>query len=393
MHAILQRAAFALLAAVLLAPAAAAQTRAGDQWSSWAGCWRLVTEKGTIVRSADQPTVCVAEAPGGARLTTTIGGKSMLEQTIVADGTSRPVDERDCQGTERHEWSANGLRLYSSAELKCTRDPAPRRVSGYALLVQDGSWLDIQAAELNGRDTLRIRRYERVDRDATRRTLPGQAIGLDDVKEAIGKLAPAAIEAAIVESDSAIPLSSKLLLDLEKARVPGRVIDLLVAVAYPESFVVDRAGRVDRGPIGGWGGMSPWWGPGGLAAGSPFYAYPYYFSPFAYGYDGWYSPYFDGGGVVVVGGVTPNPSQPPPSGAGRVVDGQGYTRVRPRDAETDRGSQRGIATTASSGSSGSPAPAPDTSSSSGSSSGSSASPAGFSSGGGSSDSGRTAVPR
>jgi hypothetical protein len=34
MHAILQRAAFALLAAVLLAPAAAAQTRAGDQWSS-----------------------------------------------------------------------------------------------------------------------------------------------------------------------------------------------------------------------------------------------------------------------------------------------------------------------------------------------------------------------
>src|SRR4029079_18062206 len=74
---------------------------------------------------------------------------------------------------------------------------------------------------------------------------------------------------------------------------------------------------------------------------SPLYGAfsPYYYSPFAYPYYRGYHPYYYGyyGGYYTVdpggggggGGVTPDQ----PSGRGRVVDGQGYTRVSPRDSE------------------------------------------------------------
>jgi hypothetical protein len=112
----------------------------------------------------------------------------------------------------------------------------------------------------------------------------------------------------------------------------------------------------------------------------------YYYSPF-YSYLPWYDPrYFGGGGFIVIdgnGGGSGGPGQP--SGAGRVVDGRGYTRVRPREAEP---------TSSAPGGRGSIASSRGSSSSSGGGGGSSTvSSQGFSSGGSGGDSGRTAQPR
>jgi hypothetical protein len=400
MHAILRRAALGFLLAGFAAPVATAQTAApGPRWTAWTGCWRLVTERGTFIGGAEQPTVCVAEVPGGARLVTTVSGRAAVEQTILTDGAAHPVDEAGCTGTQRNDWAASGLRLFTSAELTCAGDPAPRRVSGYGLLLQDGSWLDIQAVEINSRDTVRVRKFRHADTAVSPRPLPGLPFSLEDVKEASSRVSIAALEAAVVETGAAIPLSAKMLLDLEKAKVPGRVIDLMVAVAYPEKFVVERSASADRGwlpplllddpfAFGMFG--SPVWG---SALG--LYDYnPYFYSPFAYSYYGRYDPRFvgPGGGVYVVnpggdgigGGSAPPPVQA--SGTARAVDGRGYTQVRPRDpvpAERSPGSPN-VA------SAGSATPTSSTSSSSSSSSGGSASSSGSSSGG---DTGRTAVPR
>jgi len=57
------------------------------------------------------------------------------------------------------------------------------------------------------------------------------------------------------------------------------------------------------------------------------------FSPYyGNGYYGGYYPYYPGGGWVV---VNPNPPTGPvaPSYEGRVVNGRGYTQVRPRESE------------------------------------------------------------
>ena len=387
---ILRSLGMALALALTMAPAALAQTPAPDSpWAAWRGCWRLVSEAGTFAAATAQPQVCVTEVPGGARLSTTVADTTVIEQIINTDGRSQAIDEAGCKGTQQAEWSRSGARLYSKASLSCSGDPSPRLVSGYALLLNEGTWLDIQAVEIGDRDTIRVRRYRRVDSATTSTPVAGRAFTLDDVKEASSRVSLPALDAAIVETGARLALSAKALLELDAAGVPDRVIDLIVAVSYPDKFVVERRVRTDRGPLGspfydemfmsGMFGLPMW------SAGMGYYdAFwrPYYYSPFAYSYYGRFDPYYAGGPIYVTGapggGVDVSPR---PTGRGRVVDGRGYTQIAPRATATADQAPSTSSGSSSSGGSAAPASSGGTPSSSGSSSGSS------------SETGRTAVPR
>lgn len=424
------------VALLLLAAPAYAQNSADPRWGRWNGCWELVMENSRegapspdTTRRAPRsqpndpmrPQVCVApSSDGGATFTTKVGTQTPIVQTVVADGKDRPINEDGCTGTQRAEWSADGLRLYARAELTCKGDQGSRRVSGLAMLGPDGRWTDVQSVDIGGRESFRVRVYRRTDNALIAApTVAATALTLDDVKEAGAKVSPRALEAALVETRASFTLTSKRLLELQAAGVPETVVDLMVALSYPDRFVIERTTSVDRAQapilddpfLLGWafghpvwsdiyGFYSPLYG-----AFSPYYyspfAYPYYrgYNPFyyyGYGYGGYY-PYYGGGGYVVVGGGGDggggNGLPDRPTGLGRVVDGQGYTRVKPRSSEPVAGVNSGGGSTSSmsSGSSGS-------SSSGGSSGGGSVSTSGFSSGGGggggSSDGGgRTAQPR
>jgi uncharacterized membrane protein YgcG len=402
-------------ALVLSAAPAFAQSNSDERWTPWLGCWDLVLEnarEGTPsidntrelprTKSSDavRPRVCVERAPtGGATFRTTIGNQSAITQTLVADGSDRPITDSDCVGTQRAEWSRNGLRLFVRAEMTCKGEQAARRVSGFAMLGPNGTWTDIQAIDLAGHESYRVRRYRRADAPpVTAPGAQGAALSLDDVKEASGKISSHALEAVLVETHASFPLSSRRLIELADAKVPDSVIDLMVALSYPKRFVVETA-RVDRAPaiidndpfLFGFG--YPIW-PDAFGFYSPFYGYysPYYYSPFAYSYAYGYNPFYYNGGFAVIdagggGGSIGRPDRP--SGAGRVVDGLGYTRVRPRESEPTTASRQGSGPIAG-GESGSSS---SSSSSSGSSGASSVSSGGFSSGASSSDTGRTAQPR
>jgi hypothetical protein len=364
----------------------------------------------TPPRDPGQPQVCVEAAPGGgATFTTKVGTQTPIVQTVIADGKDRPVTEDGCTGIQRAEWSADGLRLFARAELTCKGDEGMRHVSGLAMLGPDGRWTDVQSVNVAGRESFRVRQYRRAtDGVSTVPRIAATALTLEDVKEASAKVSPRALEAALVETRASFDLSSRSLLDLQAAGVPATVVDLIVALSYPDRFVIERTARVDRAlppliddplaPGWGFGGdfygfYSPMWG--------PYYYSPYYYSPFAYPYGG-FSPFYFGGGYYPIdpGGGGGNDSVRP-SGQGRVVDGQGYTRVRPRDAEPTLPRNPGGSSTArssggSTASSSSGATSSSSgggSSSSGSSGGGSVSTSGFSSGGGGGDGGRTAQPR
>jgi hypothetical protein len=412
------------VAMLLLAAPADAQTIADPRWERWNGCWELVMENsregapsptpGRAPRSRPsdpmRPQVCVTpSSDGGATFTTKVGTQTPIIQTVVADGKDRPVTEDGCTGTQRAEWSRDGLRLYASAELTCKGDQGTRRVSGLAMLGPDGRWTDVQSVDIGGRESFRVRLYRRTDNTLIAApAVAATALTFDDVKEASAKVSPRALEAALVETRASFDLTGKRLLDLQAAGVPERVIDLMVALSYPDRFIIERTTSVDRAQapvlddpfLLGWAFGYPVWSDI-YGFYSPLYGAfsPYYYSPFAYpyyrGYNpfyyGGYYPFYGGGGYIVVdggGGGGGFPDQP--SGLGRVVDGQGYTRVKPRSSEPVAIANPGGGSTASSTGGGS-------SSSSGSSGGGSVSTSGFSSGGGggggSDGGGRTAQPR
>jgi hypothetical protein len=412
----------ALAAALLLFPViSSAQQLTDPKWGPWLGCWELVLENArdpaaprsspsrrtlpsSSTPSRSRPQICIEPSGIGVTLTTRVAGQQAIEQSIVADGLDHSMTDAECRGLQRAEWSGDGRKIYSRAELTCANDKGNRRVSGFSILGVNGTWTDIQAVDVSGQQTVRVRSYRRVSEvgrigaGLTHAT----ALTLDDVKEASGKVSARALEAALVETGSSYDLSGKDLLSLQDANVPASVTDLIVALSYPDRFVVERQARADLAPSApfvdepfflGWafgypmwsdlyGFYSPWYGP---------YA-PYYYAPF-YGYLPWYyPPYYGGGGgfVIVDGGNGSGGGEAQPSGAGRVVDGRGYTRVRPREADPvptpHTSTARGSAASSSGGSSSSGGGG-STVSSQGFSSG------GSSGGGGGDSGGRTAQPR
>jgi hypothetical protein len=375
------------------------------RWEPFLGCWDLTADNvrenapavnqltdtplATRSRAGSGPRVCVTRTPdGGARFETTVRGQSAIDQTLFADGTSRPLNDAECRGTQRAEFSNDGMRIFSRAELTCEGDPGPRRVAGISLLALNGTWVDVQAVDIAGRETVRVRRYYRAEGEPRipSATLSASNLSLDDIKEASTKTVPRALEAALVETSAGFFLTGRQLVDLDNAGVPDSVTDLIVALSYPEQFVVERTARSSGGggtfindPFGlGWAFGYPVWY-------DDFLYSPYYYSPFGYsryGYRGYSS---DGFGEMVLVGVNPGPQ---PSGNARAVDGQGYTRIRPR--ETASADDGGLVTRGSSSSFPSGGGS-STSSSGGSSTASSG--GGYSSGGGGGDGGRTAQPR
>jgi hypothetical protein len=274
-------------------------------------------------------------------------------------------------------------------------------VSSLTLIAPDGTWLDIRTVRLASNENTRVSRYRRVP-GQTAPPMTGARLTLADVKEASTKVSPRVVEAALVETNAGFDLSSRQLIDLADAKVASNVIDLIVALSYPQRFVVERT--ANRGSGGGFGfdpfGFDPAFSSFGFPFGSydPFYNdlfYPaYYYSPFAYSYLGRFDPryfgygYFGYGGyggqdVGSGGGGGGGAGTPQASGSGRFVNGVGYTRVRPREAEPAASGDGGRFTPTSSSASG------------GSSGGGSVSPTGYSSGGGSSSGGggRTAQAR
>ena len=146
------------------------------------------------------------------------------------------------------------------------------------------------------------------------------------------------VEALLTETEPRLQIDRDILVELDDAGIDPGVIDLLVALAYPERFVVERRRSGSSG--GGWSSTG-----GGFAYHPYSYgsAYPYYMTPFGYYgymrygglYGGPFSPYgypfFGGGGnpFIQLGGDTS-----PPGGA---VKGVGYTRVRQRTAVENLG--------------------------------------------------------
>jgi hypothetical protein len=354
--------------------------------------------------------VCVVpEGPAGVRMQTIVGDKTVVEETIVADGAAHPLEDPNCRGTRRAEWSRDGQRLYSSGELTCERQ-TPRTVSGIAMLTPSAEWIDVQVVTAGNQENVRVRRYQRsrdVPADPTAipadvaaraaRAALGSRLTVEHVIEASGKVTPRTLEALLFEMKASFPMDSAKLIAMDDAGVADTVIDLMVAFSFPKKFEVKRSAVAASAGGFGFGGPGfsaehgwPWFYDPYFSY-NPYYSFlPYYsffpysyFSPFSYSYWNYGDGYFVGAAPGAIGGDGVSPAA---DRHGRVVNGGGYTQVVTRAPENNGQATQRIRSSGADASSGSGF-------SSGSSGSSGVSSGGYSSGGGGGDSGRTAVPR
>ena len=348
------------IALVLLAaaPARAQDTTLGDaRWAPWLGCWHFVQDdRGSLaaaVATQDDVVVCVLPASGnrGVSMTTYVGGQSVLQQTVVADGARHPVSEPECTGSQASEWSLSGQQLLTRADITCTGQPA-RTVSAITLMAAGPTWVDIQAVGTGQDAPVRVRRYRRTDSLPQNVVVPADLQGrlgaaaarlagptvmtLEEVVEASGKVAAPVVAAALYETGSRFDLNSRTLKELAAAHVPDGVVDVLVALSFPGHVAIDRPFRESPGQTRGATtasvhrstrfpsySSSPYYPP------SVYDPYYFYYSPF--GYSSWwgdpYRPYYSPGRRPVI--IRPGGSARPGGGdrdRGHVVQGRGYTR-------------------------------------------------------------------
>ena len=364
-----------------------------SRWLPWMGSWRLLSHTVNATDRDLEGEYLLKISPGKRETAVTVQAFQdetvLSEDTIVADGLSQSLEDEECSGWTRYSWSDTGKRLLFESESSCTGELA-QEISGISVIDDRGRWLDIQLLRDQNERIMTIRRYSPVDEAedfpgvgirAARRAQPssGANFSIDEIIELSNKVASEVLEAALMELHRPFNINSKTLVRLADAGVPTPVVDLMVALSFPEKFYVERDTIYLAEKS-----HSTSSGPGRGYYYTPYMYYPYhpwYWTPYSHPYY-WYSYW----GVWPCYGCYPGP--PPEGGqrtSGRLVAGQGYTEVNPRDSSTAQ--PRNSATP----------PSGTVNRSSGSSGGSfpSASPRGYSSGyssaGGSS--GRAARPR
>lgn len=378
-------------AMVMLPSTAVAQQSSTAPWLPFMGCWT------DMEAPADAPLTCVVPADGGAEILT-VGETGVVERQLLrADGVERPFESSGCQGAQAVEASADGYRIYTRSVLRC-EGGTERSTRGIIAMAGTQEWVDVRALTVGEGSVSWVKRYrmapahriqsaqltetERAELERaasgremaieTSRMAAAAAPSVEDIIEAHGRTDPEAVRAWIAEKGDPIRLDAEKLIQLADAGVSRAVIDVAVAVSYPEHFAMARQpdarlsqgerldGRRydwDRYRFGSW-------------YYDPFYYDPYdssryYYGRSSYGFGsrygyGYGSRWHGGGpGVIVV--------QPVGEAAreGRLVKGEGYTagsgssapRARPtspsRSGTGAASATRGSSTSAASPSKGS----------------------------------------
>ena len=295
-----------LLASALLltvALPAMAQDQAYDaRWLPWLGCWEPVAGPD----DTDAPMLCLRPGDDGVEMLTVAEGEIASQETIRADGMSRRTSREGCDGWQRTSFSDDGYRVYLRAEFVC-EGGVERSSAGLMSMVSPYEWLDVRTVDVAGESVPWVLRYQLAALEAVEvaglegiaagRTMAQQsariaassALTIEDVVDASSHMDAKAVEAWIVERGGQFALDASRLVAMADAGVPESVIDIVVAVSYPQDFVVDRNGEGGADLAESEYTTTGRYGRAGRARFGYGRYYDPFYSPYA-GY-GYYSPY------------------------------------------------------------------------------------------------------
>ena len=233
-------------------------------WTAWIGCWEP-TDLADDENGAEL-LVCFAPTDGGVEVLTYSEGEVVGEERIIADGQPVPAADGGCEGTREAHWSADRKRAFILSDLECTEGVYRTTRGVFAMADEGREWIEIHGVRSAEREqAMAVRAF----RAASQRTLarhevsaPGaerelairtsrlHASGaLDEgaLVEAVDRVGAEVTAALVAEVAEPYTLDARALQRYSAAGVPDEVIDMMVAVSYPDRFVVD-AGEARPAP-------------------------------------------------------------------------------------------------------------------------------------------------
>lgn len=326
----------ACLALVAAVTAQASSAQQAARWRAFVGCWEPMGVEG------DAGLLCFRPAGDGVEMFNILEGEVTATERLLADGVPRAVAAEGCQGSESVEFSEDGRRVFTASTFNC--EGGERRTgSGVMSFISPTQWIDVRSLTVDGEPVAWIQRYAAATAESLRdhqvddpaagdragvrsaRLLAARDIEVGDVEEALERIDSQAVKIWVATLEPEFDLSGSELIRLADSGVPEEVIDVMVAVSYPQRFavtpegvpenVVDRVARDTYRTGGRFGYRAFLW--------DPFYApigYRYGYSPFGYygyGFGGYY-------GYVPASVVVVPVDQGAQAAGGRMIRGQGY---------------------------------------------------------------------
>jgi hypothetical protein len=229
------------------------------RWFPFLGCWEPVGAETLAV-------LCVHPGDGGVRIQSWVeGAPEPGDLLLIADGRARPVDVGGCEGTRRVSWSADGRRVFLDEALRCGAD-ALRTSRGILAFTAGGDgWAELQEIESPGvSPVLSVRRVRRASAATvaafgvesldsspaqyllveTSRAAAARPMDPSGVVEAVREAGASVTGALIAELGNPFPLNAAALRTLKRDGVPDTVLDLMIAVTWPDRFEIRGVGEV-----------------------------------------------------------------------------------------------------------------------------------------------------
>lgn len=290
----------------LARPAEAALSATQESsWLAWIGCWDGSAEVGS--EEAATFTVCFRPLTtgGGVEIRTYTDGDLVSTEQMIADGAPRAVEEGGCAGERTATWSRDGARVFLTSELSCG-EGITRETKGLLSILPGGeAWVEVQSVRAgDGAPLVGIRTFVPASEDAlsagpildptagieiavsTARSQAAGELTPDALVEIVEHAGPDVTNAFLIERGEPFGLDRASLVALAARGVPGEVVDVMVAVSYPERFQVAAGEEVAE--------VSPETGTGGAAATPSTWPRRRWFrgySPWGLGYDPYWDPY------------------------------------------------------------------------------------------------------
>jgi hypothetical protein len=331
----------ALLSVLCAGVAMPATAQQDSRWTAFVGCW--------VPAGADDGAglLCFRPAGAGVEMFNVAGGEVTASEPVVADGQARQVSAEGCTGSERVEFSEDGMRAFTRSEFQCGSES--RQGSGVMSFVTASEWIDVRALTVAGDPVAWAQAYQAAtsgqvaaqgiaDPAASSEELiraarvrAARPIETLDVEEAAQRVEPRAVEVWVAAHETPFDLDGDELVRLADSGMPESVIDVMVAVSYPDRFVLSPEGTASEaeptqmvdnayGYRRGYRSYlwSPFWGPSYRY--SPYSRFGYY----GYGFDGYggYGGYWGYAPATII--VRPAPTVEVPRG--RIQPGRGYVR-------------------------------------------------------------------
>lgn len=340
-----------VLASAALAFAAPAHAQSDSSpFAPWIGCWDLVPRDGF---GASNERVCVlpTESPSAVDLVSLAGDSIATRQRLDASAPKREVKEGNCAGVENVD--ATGGRVYLRTTMRCGEEN--RLVNSVMAMSRDGEWLDVRGVAFGTNVGVRAARYREAPASArlpaeVAKALEGRPRGmyparlaasspvqLRDVVEASRYLEVGVLQTWLAERGQGFLLNAQSLESLDESGVSPQVIDIMVALSYPDVFALDRTALGDAPPDARGENYGDGYDRGGYDRGGYYPGgYGWGYDPYGYGYgrgSGWY---YGRRPVVVVDRGSGNTVDE----HGKVVKGRGYVSPRNDGSSGSSGAAR-----------------------------------------------------